>query len=204
MPIDALAHSFTVLDRWLLSALKDHGAMTAVAFAQEPDARAAGSKHGTLLSPEQVRRWLDSARRRGLLEHYAIDLPGDALQPPLWGLSELGRARLAEATASTHFVPASVGKVILPLLENAGKGFLGILSIYLAARATKVIHHGVSPDFAQYAIVAMLACGLLAYLVIRYTDNRQALNQALATIKTQTRSPATLPATHPNQDDRSA
>src|SRR3954471_3310033 len=135
MPVDALEHSFTVLDRWLLSVLKEHGAMTADAFAEEPDARAAGSKDGTRLSPSQVDGWLDSARRRGLLEHYAVDLPGGAVQPPLWGLSELGRSRLAEATASTHFVPASVGKVLLPLLSNAGKGFLGLVAIYLAARA---------------------------------------------------------------------
>lgn len=195
MPVDALDHSFTVLDRWLLAVLKDHGAMTSDAFAHEPDARAAGSKHGTVLSPEQVKGWLDSARRRGLLVHYAVDLPGAAIHPPVWGLSELGRLRLVEATASTHFVPASVGKVVLPLLENAGKALLGLVSIYLAARATKVIHHGVSVGFAQGAIAALVAIGLVAYLVIRYTDNRAALKQAIATIKAQRESSAATTAT---------
>src|SRR4051812_7695627 len=76
VPVDALEHSFTVLDRWLLSVLTEHGAMTAEAFANEPDARAVGSKDGTLLGPDQVDGWLDSARRRGLLEHYAVDFPG--------------------------------------------------------------------------------------------------------------------------------
>lgn len=165
MRVDPLDHSFTVLDRWLLSVLKEHGAMTADAFAEEPDARAAGSKRDTaVLDPRQVAGWLDSARRRGLLEHYALDLPGGG-RPR--GLSELGRARLAEATASTHFVPDSVGKVVLPLLENAAKAFLGLVSIYLAARAAEITHHGVSGSFAQIAIAVLLGCGLLAYLVIR-------------------------------------
>jgi hypothetical protein len=197
VPVDALDHSFTVLDRWLLAVLQGHGAMTSDAFAQEPDARAAGSKHGTVLSPAQVEGWLDSARRRGLLMHYAVDLPGSAIHPPLWGLSELGRARLAEATASTHFVPASVGKVVLPLLQNAGKALLGLISIYLAARATKVVHKGVSVGFAQGAIVACVVIGVVAYLVIRYTDNRAALKQAIATIKGQREGSAATAATNP-------
>jgi hypothetical protein len=197
VPVDALDHSFTVLDRWLLAALKDHGAMTSDAFAQEPDARAAGSKHGTVLSPAHVKGWLDSARRRGLLEHYAVDLPGTAIQPPLWGLSELGRARLAEATASTHFVPASIGKVVLPLLENAGKGLLGLVSVYLAARATKLVHQGVSVGFAQGAVAALAGIGLVAYLVIRYTDNRSALKQALATITAPPEGSAAMAAKNP-------
>jgi hypothetical protein len=171
--------------------------MTSDAFAREPDARVAGSKHGTVLSPEEVRGWLDSARRRGLLEHYAVDLPGMAVQPPIWGLSELGRARLAEATASTHFVPASIGKVVLPLLENAGKGLLGLVSVYLAARATKVVHQGVSVGFAQAAIVALVVIGLVAYLVIRYTDNRDALKQAIVIIKAQPQGSAATTATNP-------
>ncbi len=166
--------------------------MTAGAFAQEPDARSAGSKQGVVLSPQQVEGWLDSARRRGLLEDYGIDLPGSAVQPPLWGLSQLGRARLAEAVASTHFVPASVGKVVLPLLENAGKGVLGVVSIYLAARAARLVHHGVSVGFAQTAVGALLGIGLVAYLVIRYTDNRRALREALAIIEAEAKgSPST-------------
>ena len=194
MPVDALEHAFTVLDRWLLEVIQEHGAMTAQAFARETDARAAGSKHGVALSPNQVMAWLDSARRRGLLEHYALDLPGNPVEPPLWGLSELGRTRLAEATASTHFVPASVGKVIMPLLENAGKGLLGLASVYLAARAVKLIHHGVSVGVAQAAIIVLAVCGLFAYLVIRFTDNREALKEALATI--QTSDAASVPPAH--------
>jgi hypothetical protein len=190
VPVAKLEHSFTVLDRWLLSVLKDHGAMTAEVFAREPDAQAAGSKDGTMLSPGQVQGWLDSARRRGLLENYDVDLPGAAVQPPLWGLSELGRARLAEATASTHFVPASVGKVVLPLLETGGKVLLGLVSVYLAARATELVHKGVSVGFAQAAIGVLLGLGVIVYLVIRYTDNRQALKQALAFIKAQPDRPA--------------
>jgi hypothetical protein len=200
VPVSVLDHSFTVLDRWLLEVLRDHGAMTASAFSEEADAQAAGSKHGVQLSPAQVQGWLDSARRRGLLEYYTVDLPGAAIQPPVWGLSALGRARLAEATASTHFVPASVGKIVLPLLENAGKGLLGFVAVYLAARATRIIHHGVSVGFAQAAIAVLVAIGLVAFLVIRYTDNRDALKRALATIKSTPESSAPAPLVNPQDN----
>jgi hypothetical protein len=186
VPVSPVEHSFTVLDRWLLPVIKDHGGITAADFSEQEEALTAGSKHGAQLTAEQAISWLDSARRRGLLERYPIDLAGDPVSPPLWGLSELGRARLAEAVSSTRFVPARLGKTLMPILENAGKTLLALASVYLAARATKVLHSGtaVSPTAAQIAIGVLIAAGLAIYLVIRNTDNRQARDQAIGVITT--------------------
>src|SRR2546423_5047115 len=150
-----LDHSYTVLDRWLLAVLHERGAVTAVQFAQDRDALAAGARSGAAtLNGREVEGWLDSARRRGLLERYAIELEGATVQPPQWGLSDQGRARLAATIASTHFVPDWLGKTLLPLLPHAGKTLLALPSVYLAARATELIHpRAISPTAAQVAIL---------------------------------------------------
>jgi hypothetical protein len=184
-----LEHSFLILDRWLLETLERHGAQTAEEIANSDEARVAGDRHGKpSLSGAAVQKWLESARVRGLLQRYDPGLDGSAIQPPQWGLSDRGRERLTMTRAQTRFVPGWLGNTLLPLLSTGGKALLGLASVFLAARATRVIHSGtgaaaISPTAAQVAIGVVVAIGVLVYLVIRHTDNHAARREAVAAIE---------------------
>ena len=92
-------HPLRRLDRWLLAILIDEGASTADEIVGSR--RFQLGRHGEndpALTARQVRRWLQSARERGLVELNPVDLDGGRLVPPQWSVSPAGRERLARTT----------------------------------------------------------------------------------------------------------
>jgi phospholipase C len=101
------------LDRWLLATLLEEGASTANELVKSR--RVQLGRHGKddpHLASSDVRRWLWSAKERGLIEAHTVDLDGRPLNPPEWVVSDAGRQRLRQVSGASAKVAESVAWLI--------------------------------------------------------------------------------------------
>ncbi|HEU4943537.1 MAG TPA: alkaline phosphatase family protein [Solirubrobacterales bacterium] len=102
-PASEIKHPLEELDRWLLGQLAELGAMRADEFAANRSVQTAGGEPA--LSDAEVKAWLRSAARGGLIEPLTVDLSGRRLRPPSWRIGDAGRTRLKEATPFAARLP---------------------------------------------------------------------------------------------------